>query len=457
MASVITLANGRRAIQFMAPDGDRRPTIRLGKVSQRYAEGFKYRVEQLLAARITGQAPDAEMAHWIAELPQKLADKLTTVGLIGQKQPKVMPTLATFVEAYIARRSDVSPHTRRIWRQTAANLVQFFGGGCPLDSITRGQAKDWRLALVSRGLADASVRKHCGFAKHFFAQAVDHEHLTANPFGKLISAPVGNEARQFFVSREAMQKVLDACPDVEWRLIVALSRYGGLRCPSEHLGLTWDDVDWANSRIHVTSPKTARHVGHESRIVPLFPELKPYLDAAWNAAEPGTKYVIHRHRMAAGNLRTQLMRIVRRAGLTPWPRITHNLRSSRQTELEESFPSHVVCRWIGNSPQVARKHYLQLTEEHFQKALQNPVQQAHESARTAPQAIRSQAAETPDLPVVATSCGIVHKRSTEVHGNRTHLPRAVARGTAVLKTVAATRRAGTSRTASYRPRMTNDK
>jgi len=47
--------------------------------------------------------------------------------------------------------------------------------------------------------------------------------------------------------------------------------------------------------------------------------------------------------------------------------------------LEERFPSHVVCAWLGNSVQVARKHYLQVTDEHFEQALQNPVQPAHEA------------------------------------------------------------------------------
>jgi hypothetical protein len=31
---------------------------------------------------------------------------------------------------------------------------------------------------------------------------------------------------------------------------------------------------------------------------------------------------------------------------------------------------HVVCAWIGNSQAVAAKHYLQTTDEHFEKALQ---------------------------------------------------------------------------------------
>src|ERR1700722_3759277 len=81
-----------------------------------------------------------------------------------------------------------------------------------------------------------------------------------------------------------------------------------------------------------------------------------------------------RHQSTEANLRTQFTKIVERAGLDPWPKIFHNLRASRQTELEDLFPSHVVCAWIGNSPRIARKHYLQVTESHFEKAVQNPVQ-----------------------------------------------------------------------------------
>ena len=44
-------------------------------------------------------------------------------------------------------------------------------------------------------------------------------------------------------------------PDWKWRLIFALSRFGGLRCPSEHLALTWADVDREGDRIRVRTPR----------------------------------------------------------------------------------------------------------------------------------------------------------------------------------------------------------
>ncbi|HTM53198.1 MAG TPA: hypothetical protein VL175_04190 [Pirellulales bacterium] len=129
--------------------------------------------------------------------------------------------------------------------------------------------------------------------------------------------------------------------------------------------------------MRVPSPKTEHHEGGESRLVPLFPELLPHLELAFEQAELGTEFVISRYRDSNSNLRTQLERIIRKAGLEPWPTLFQNLRSTRQTELAEHFPAHVVCAWIGNSEAVARKHYLQVTEEHFEQAgksaLQNPV------------------------------------------------------------------------------------
>lgn len=71
--------------------------------------------------------------------------------------------------------------------------------------------------------------------------------------------------------------------------------------------------------------------------------------------------------------------------MTPWPKLFQNLRSTRETELAETFPLHVVCSWIGNTQSVVAKHYLQVTDEHFKKALQNPVQYDAAKRCNAPQ------------------------------------------------------------------------
>jgi hypothetical protein len=59
------------------------------------------------------------------------------------------------------------------------------------------------------------------------------------------------------------------------------------------------------------------------------------------------------------------MRIQRRPAVELWKRLFHKLRASRQTELTDHFPLHVVTNWIGNSPDVADRHYLKTTVDHF--------------------------------------------------------------------------------------------
>jgi len=160
------------------------------------------------------------------------------------------------------------------------------------------------------------------------------------------------------------------------------------RCPSEHLALTWGDVDWEAGRIRVRSPKTEHHEGKSERVMPLFAELRPYLAAVRDELLAGDfdpkhtpmskQPVITRYRDTNANLRTQLQKIIRRAGLKPWPKLFQNLRATRATELADQYPAHVAADWLGHSTTIADKHYRQTTAEHFAKAIgeavQNPVQ-----------------------------------------------------------------------------------
>ena len=108
--------------------------------------------------------------------------------------------------------------------------------------------------------------------------------------------------------------------------------------------MRWGDVDWDRQRLTVRSPKTEHHEGHDRRIIPLFPEIAEPLQQMFDAAPEGEVYVLPfvRNRTGAG-LRKPLIAAIERAHLKVWPRLWHNLRASRQTELAEHFPGHVVC------------------------------------------------------------------------------------------------------------------
>jgi integrase len=120
-------------------------------------------------------------------------------------------------------------------------------------------------------------------ARQFFKAALRNKLVAENVLIDVKASGQANKDRQFHIDREVIFRVIDAAPDAEWRLLIALSRFGGLRCPSEHLALRWQDIDWERNRFRVESPKTGQ------RWIPIFPELRH----TWTSA---SLYVISCHR-----------------------------------------------------------------------------------------------------------------------------------------------------------------
>ena len=85
--------------------------------------------------------------------------------------------------------------------------------------------------------------------------------------------------------------------------------------------------------------------------------------------KPRAEFFITLYRKSQTNLRTQINRYIVQAGLKPWPKSFVNLRASMATELATHFPSHVEAEWVGHSEKIAKDHYLQVTEEDFNKAI----------------------------------------------------------------------------------------
>jgi hypothetical protein len=271
LASISTSADGRKTIQFVGRDRKRR-SIRLGKMPDKAAENLCAKVECLAAVQAAGVPLDDELITWLAKAGDFIHDKLAAVGLVEPrvKQQKPADLLGEFVTTYIDGRSEVKPRTREIYRAARARLVGFFGEKKPLRDITAADADAWVIYLKGK-YAPGTIGRTVEHAMAFFRNALRKKLIAENPFADIKTPDQTNQSRKHFIDRETARRVLDALPDAEWRLIFALARYGGLRCPSELLVLTWADVNWEKGRFRVDSPKTGE------RWVPLFPELRPSL------------------------------------------------------------------------------------------------------------------------------------------------------------------------------------
>ena len=404
----------RWRIQFKAPDGTRRSIgLKASRKAESRAQTLRGRVEELLQAALTCTAIPGSLARWVADLPDETHKQLSDAGLI---EARASSLLGPFLDDWMKQREREKKSTLTTWAHTRRNLLAFFGPDKPLREITEADAAQFsRWLKTNQELAESTARKRCSITKQFFSSAVDARLLEISPFRKVKGSQQPNRQRQFFVTEEVSQRVLAACPDAEFRLLFGLARWCALRTPSEPFALRWQDVNWEQGVLHIHASKTAHHKHGGERVVPIFPEVLPLLREVWEQAPEGAVHVIEHYRQHT-NLGVKLSRVVRQAGLAPWPKVWHNLRATRCTELQQGgFAPQVVTDWCGHTEAIAEQAYWMTTAEDFARAAEfkattitaggaNVVQQAIANGGNGLQAQSGTNEKTPVFPGFASTC-----------------------------------------------------
>ncbi|MDV6033262.1 MAG: tyrosine-type recombinase/integrase [Phycisphaera sp. RhM] len=357
--------NNISKIRYRDSDGKNR-AVSLGRVSKRSADGIFRHVCELILAKENGVRPDAVTERWAMDLAGKLRSRLSKLGLVEPEQQSKSQDagrlLGAFVDHYIKGRTDVKPSTVTNFKHAKKYLVEFFpeGESKVLSGITRADGDRFKLH-ISKSLAISTTEKIIKRCKTMFTHAVRDRLISENPFDHIKLSGAVNRERDAFIDRPTVDAIIDFASHDDWKLAFTLARYGGLR-RCELTSLKWTDILWDQNKLRIESPKTGL------RFCPLFPELHSVLLTASENAPERSVFAIQRYRRTS-NLGTQANRIIEAAGLTPWPKTFVNLRASRRTELQESFPDHVINAWLGHSSKVAEKHYLQVTPDHWDRAM----------------------------------------------------------------------------------------
>ena len=310
------------------------------------------------------------------------------------KNLKFQTPLATtkngFPDTLLADRLESKKSTIVTWKNAQRNMLEFFGPEKLIRDITIADGESFeRWLRKHEKLAEATARKRMQICKQFLSSAIKARIIRENPFDGCKVANRPNPKRQHFVTTEDAQKIMDACSDAEWRCLVALSRYGALRVPSEPRQLRWDDVNWSENVLYVRATKTEHHEDDGDRVVPLFPELRAALNEQWEMAAEGEIYVLPNLRHTTNPL-TTLNRIIKRSGVEPFPKAWANMRATRATELQSHFGDLLATKWCGHSQRIAKDYYWMQTADDVAKAANwstdiavgaNRVQQPPEDAR----------------------------------------------------------------------------
>ena len=360
----------------------RRYTIYLSSRTYRRktAERFKEMVETLVYYRKNGtHVPDKAVANWLTAAPAELQAKLAKVGLINVTKSKTCQELWDTCLKH--KKADIKEKSMCVYRQCQNQFFKQFSPTELIEKITADRLLEWKTSLLSAGHAATSVAKYVQATKMVFDWAVDQDWLTKSPGKRIPNVKIVNRDKDRMISMEEYAKLLDACPNQEWRTIIALARIGGLRCPSELQQLRWKDVNWTENRFLVHSPKTERHARHRERVVPLFSELRKVLEQHFSSldAADDNDFVIRGLQGTTWQLAHGFERIASKACLGTILKPFINMRKSRSNEVVRDFGEVKESLWIGHSTRVMRDHYFCLSDSDFEEAvgkLGNPISHA---------------------------------------------------------------------------------
>ncbi|MEC9096142.1 MAG: site-specific integrase, partial [Planctomycetota bacterium] len=269
-------------IQPYLPNGGR-VTIRLG-TGRKNAEKAVKAITDLIECKKVDENPNATTKAWLKRADVKILTTLSSCGLVPSDHcENGKPwTLEILTENYIQmRKPKKASRTIEAWKRSRDNLFDKFGRECEIKTLTKQDGREFYRWLLDENKYTANTAKQrLRYARSFFEQAVEDGKAEINPFKVRDLSVTQTAAEKSYVEQDVINKVLEHTGNPEWKLLLFICRKIPLRIPSEIKELTWNDVDWENNKILIHSPKT-KSKGKLARWVPIFPELKPFLDEVY--------------------------------------------------------------------------------------------------------------------------------------------------------------------------------
>lgn len=286
--------------------------------------------------------------------------------------PRATPRLSQWLDTIIVETdAHLTPATIRLYDAAKVKLLDYFRADPLLTDITRNDTAQWVAWLGStaftnkfnRGgkpyrLSRFSIKRNVVVARTLFQHAADRDLIPFNPFDRVKLPSV--EVREFpIVPVEVVLRVAHhASPQVARMLLLA--RMAGLR-RGEMVRLDWADVDTKARTIAIRPVGGLHTTKQRHRVVPITPALWSEMEGWGDRVGPVCPGSIH-------GLEESIRAAIKDAGVVAWPKPLHTLRKNCETDWLGQFPALDVVKWLGNSVQVAIKHYHKVDDKALRRA-----------------------------------------------------------------------------------------
>ncbi len=184
--------------------------------------------------------------------------------------------LGAFLEKFLDwSKATKAKQTYATDKKGAENLLEYFGETIRLSRITASKAEGFKLFLVNhKGYSKTTANIRLRHAKAMFSKAVEWNHLAENPFSKV--SPFKTEEKLRYLTPEELKRLFSVIDREDHKAYFFLIFYTGMRL-GEVISLEWKDIDLENDIIIVRNKGTFHTKNYKERVVPIHPDLKPYL------------------------------------------------------------------------------------------------------------------------------------------------------------------------------------
>lgn len=357
------------------------------RAAERFAVTKAQELERSAARRAAGLTIGTRFSALLEHF-ERVELPALAVGASDAYRDSFKPIREYFVET-IGDPTVESIQARHVSEYLAWRRVHRFAGNNTAKQKTSNdsEASENREKQSPKPVSNRTLQKDRAVLHRMFAIADRLEYRDGNPVART-PMPKADPRDPVILTDDQFEALLTQCIDRPMlALYVLLLGETGLRCESEALRLTWEDVDIEGGFIRVASGRNGhRTKSGKGRWVPMTPRLTSAMRrhfVAYRAAEydgKTTPWIFHHdhtyQRHAAGTrvqcLRAAFQSAAKRAKLPPELR-QHDLRHRRVTTwLAHGKSATLVKEAMGHSDLRVTMAYTHLAREHLRDLIDQP-------------------------------------------------------------------------------------
>jgi len=271
----------------------------------------------------------------LREAADKAAQKRLTANLgrdfirrlVEASTGEVMPaekTIAGWLQEWLKQKAATTkPATQARYKASVKAVLTHLGeeqSALPLDSLTIGKLREFRDKLKAEGRTSKTTNHYLKDVNSALLAAAKEGHIQRSPADNLEPLPEEDSTTREPLTFDQVAKILQAAPSEDWRGVILLGAFGGLRL-GDAAQITRGCIDLQEKVIRFKPQKTARKKEAKKApiLLPMHAELVRYFESLDLPADLAAPVFPSLARVSiAGNngLSARFVRIMQTAGIS---------------------------------------------------------------------------------------------------------------------------------------------